>query len=262
VTTTETTDPLSDYAPPEERPPLAAYATFAAVFHGAMAGAVTAAKRSGRDLPEHVHAGDIALIGTASYQLSRLIAKKKVTAFVRAPFTELEGKGGPAELEEHPRGRGLRRALGEMLVCPYCFLWASGGFHGAPVRAARDASAPRSRPPCRSGLPDRVPLGRAAGFECRRARRTGTEVGLERELAVVGDHLRPRVPHGLLELVRHGLLKVSTSRTFVTMPVVHERLHPRHRLLEHADEDAVVSSSSSPRGPPAAVAAEQLRSCS
>ncbi|MET0614010.1 MAG: DUF1360 domain-containing protein [Thermoleophilaceae bacterium] len=138
MTTTETTDQLSGYAPPEERPPLAAYATFAAVFHGAMAGAVTAAKRSGRDLPEGVHAGDIALIGTASYQLSRLIAKKKVTAFVRAPFTELEGKGGPAELEEHARGRGLRRALGELLLCPYCLgLWASGGFHAGLLFAPR-----------------------------------------------------------------------------------------------------------------------------
>ena len=71
------------------------------------------AKRSGRDLPQRVDAGDIVLIGTASYKLSRLIAKKKVTAFVRAPFTELEGKGGPAELEEHPaRPRGAARAGG------------------------------------------------------------------------------------------------------------------------------------------------------
>jgi hypothetical protein len=124
------TETIAGYAPPPERPPLAAYATFATVFHGAMAGAVVAARRSGRDLPQHVEAGDIVLIGTASYKLSRLIAKKKVTAFVRAPFTELEGKGGPAELEETPRGTGLRRALGELLVCPYCLgLWASGGFH-------------------------------------------------------------------------------------------------------------------------------------
>jgi len=130
VTTTETTDPYAGYAPPEERPPLAAYATFAAIFHAAMAAAVASAKRSGRDLPERVHAGDIALIGIASYQLSRLIAKKKVTAFVRAPFTELEGKGGPAELEE--------RALGELLICPYCLgLWASGGFHAGLLFAPR-----------------------------------------------------------------------------------------------------------------------------
>jgi hypothetical protein len=125
------TETYAGYAPPRERPPLAAYATFAAVFHAAMAGAVVAAKRSGRDLPRHVGAGDLALIGTASFKLSRLVAKKKVTAFVRAPFTELEGKGGPAELEERPRGSGL-------LVCPYCLgLWASGGFHAGLLFAPR-----------------------------------------------------------------------------------------------------------------------------
>jgi hypothetical protein len=132
------TQTYAGYAPPEERPPLAAYATFATVFHAAMAAAVAAAKRSGRDLPQRVETGDIVLIGTASYKLSRLIAKKKVTAFVRAPFTELEGKGGPAELEETPRGSGARRALGELLVCPYCLgLWASGGFHAGLLFAPR-----------------------------------------------------------------------------------------------------------------------------
>jgi Protein of unknown function (DUF1360) len=126
------------YSPPRERPPFAAYATFATVFHAAMAGAVAAAKRSGRDLPERVEAGDIVLVGTASYKLSRLISKKKVTSFVRAPFTELEGKGGPAELEEKPRGSGVRRAVGELLVCPYCLgLWASGGFHVGLLFAPR-----------------------------------------------------------------------------------------------------------------------------
>ena len=126
------------YAPPDERPPFAAYATFATIFHAGMAGAVAAAKRSGRDLPHRVEAGDVVLIGTASYKLSRLISKKKVTAFVRAPFTELEGKGGPGELEEKPRGSGLRRALGELLVCPYCLgLWASGGFHAGLLLAPR-----------------------------------------------------------------------------------------------------------------------------
>ena len=132
------TESYAGYAPPRERPPFAAYATFAIAFHGAMAGAVAAAKRSGRDLPEHVRASDVALIGTASFRLSRLISKQKVTAFVRAPFTELEGKGRPAELEEHPRGSGMRRAMGELLVCPYCLgLWASGAFHAGLLFAPR-----------------------------------------------------------------------------------------------------------------------------
>jgi len=132
------TETYAGYAPPRERPPFAAYATFASIFHAAMAVAVAAAKRSGRDLPQRVEAGDVLLIGAASYQLSRLITKKKVTAFVRAPFTELEGKGGPAELEERPRGSGLRRAMGELLVCPYCLgLWASGALHAGLLSAPR-----------------------------------------------------------------------------------------------------------------------------
>jgi Protein of unknown function (DUF1360) len=132
------TETYAGYAPPRERPPFAAYATFATVFHAAMAGAVVAAKRSGRDLPERVEASDVVLIGTASYKLSRLVSKKKITSFVRAPFTELEGRGGPAELEETPRGSGLRRAVGELLVCPYCLgLWASGGFHAGLLLAPR-----------------------------------------------------------------------------------------------------------------------------
>ena len=228
MTTTETTDPLSDYAPPEERPPLAAYATFAAVFHGAMAGAVTAAKRSGRDLPEHVDAGDIALIGTASYQLSRLIAKKKVTAFVRAPFTELEGKGGPAELEEHPRGRGLRRALGELLVCPYCLGPVGLGRlpRGPPVRAARDAlqrlgpdRACRSRTSSRSrtSAAER-PWARALVAEHEELE---PEVGLERELAVVGEHLAARVSRTVcLNSCAMASWNVSrTSRTLSPFPL-------------------------------------------
>jgi hypothetical protein len=130
--------PYAGYAEPEERPPFAAYAAFAAAFNGALAAAVVAAKRSGRDLPEHVALQDLVLIGAASHKLSRLVAKKKITSFVRAPFTELQGRGGPAELEEKARGRGLRRAVGELLICPYCLgLWASGGFHAGLLFAPR-----------------------------------------------------------------------------------------------------------------------------
>jgi hypothetical protein len=71
----------------------------------------------------------VVLIGTASHKLSRLIAKDKVTSPFRAPFTELEGKGGPGELEEASRGTGARKAIGELLVCPYCLgLWVVAAF--------------------------------------------------------------------------------------------------------------------------------------
>ena len=69
------------------------------------------------------------LVGTAAHKLSRVISKDKVTSFVRAPFTELEGKGGPAEFEERARGTGARRAIGELLICPYCLgLWVVAAF--------------------------------------------------------------------------------------------------------------------------------------
>jgi Protein of unknown function (DUF1360) len=126
------------YSPPERRPPFASYAAFAVAFNAAMAGAVAAARRSGRDLPEHVEARDILLIGAASHKLSRVVAKDRITSFVRAPFTEFQGEGGPAEVEERARGRGLRRAVGELLVCPYCLgLWASGAFHAGLLFAPR-----------------------------------------------------------------------------------------------------------------------------
>ncbi|HZG49309.1 MAG TPA: DUF1360 domain-containing protein [Thermoleophilaceae bacterium] len=130
--------PYSGYAEPHERPPFASYAALATIFNAGMAAAVVAAKRSGRELPERVGAGDLLLIGTATHKLSRLVAKDKVTTFARAPFTEFQGKGGPAEVEEKPRGRGLRRTVGELLVCPYCLgLWFSGGFHAGLLFAPR-----------------------------------------------------------------------------------------------------------------------------
>jgi hypothetical protein len=94
-----------------------------------VAGALLLARRRGRELPQRVGAADVVTIGVASHKLSRLLAKDKVTSPLRAPFTELEGEGGPAEVEERPRGHGARRAIGEMLVCPYCLgLWVAAGF--------------------------------------------------------------------------------------------------------------------------------------
>jgi hypothetical protein len=101
---------------------------FHGVYSTALAGALLVARLTGRTLPVP-SAGDIALFGIATHKLSRLLAKDKVTAALRAPFTEYEEKGGPAEVEERPRGRGPRRAIGELVSCPYCLdPWVAGGF--------------------------------------------------------------------------------------------------------------------------------------
>jgi hypothetical protein len=129
---------IDEYAPPSERPPLLSYATMMAIFGALFGAGLLAARRGGRGLPEQVGAGDLALIGTASHKFSRLLAKDKVTSPLRAPFTELEGKGGPAEYEESSRGSGLRKAVGELLICPYCLgLWVVAVFSFGLVFAPR-----------------------------------------------------------------------------------------------------------------------------
>ena len=103
-----------------------------------MGAALVLARRSGRELPERVEAPDVLVAGVATYKLSRVISKDRVTAFARAPFTEFQERGRPAEVEEKPRGSGLRRAIGELLVCPYCLgLWISAGFHVGLLFAPR-----------------------------------------------------------------------------------------------------------------------------
>ncbi len=96
-----------------------------------------------RPIPVRVPLQDVLLIGVATHKLSRLVAKAEVTAPLRAPFTEFEEKGGPAEVEERPEGTGLRRAIGKLLTCPYCLdVWVAALFHfslvlrPAPARLA------------------------------------------------------------------------------------------------------------------------------
>ncbi len=130
--------PYAGYAEPRERPPFGSYVVLAAVFNAAYGASLAAAHRAGRELPERLGASDVVLIGTASHKVSRLLTKDKITAFMRAPFTRYEAPGGPKEVDERARGRGLRRAVGELLICPYCMgLWASAAFHSGLVWAPR-----------------------------------------------------------------------------------------------------------------------------
>lgn len=111
-----------------DQAPLGSYAVFTGLYAAAFAGALLAARLTGRRIPTPT-AGDVALFGAATHKLSRLLAKDKVTAALRAPFTEYEAKAGPAEVEERPRGEGPRRAIGELVTCPYCLdQWIAGGF--------------------------------------------------------------------------------------------------------------------------------------
>jgi hypothetical protein len=124
--------------PAEERRPLTGYAALASTFLLAFAGALVAARRSGRELPDTIRPWDVVLAGVATHKLSRLIAKDRVAGFLRAPFTRYEERSGRGEVNEKPRGRGLRRAIGELLLCPFCLgQWVAGGFGVGLVAAPR-----------------------------------------------------------------------------------------------------------------------------
>lgn len=125
LTSTYAKSVLSGYSPDDEQP-LRSYGLLMSVF-ALLAGAfATWFRRSGRELPDRIAAGDLALVTVASHKAARLIAKDRVTSPLRAPFTRYEGDAGPGEVSERPRGSGLRYVVGEMLVCPYCLgMWIS-----------------------------------------------------------------------------------------------------------------------------------------
>jgi hypothetical protein len=119
----------------DEHRPLAAYGLLTIAF-GALFGGGTTALRD--RLPERPSPADLALAGVATYKISRLIAKDRVTSVLRAPFTRYEGESGPSEVSESPRGRGLQLALGELLVCPYCIgQWVAGAMALGQLAAPR-----------------------------------------------------------------------------------------------------------------------------
>ncbi len=105
---------------PEEPKPLGGYAILLMVFQLMVALIAVLLMRSRKRLPEQIPTQDLALMSVATFKVSRLITKDKVTAALRAPFTRYQGDAGPAEVSEQARGTGLQRAIGELLACPYC----------------------------------------------------------------------------------------------------------------------------------------------
>ena len=122
----------------DEEQPMAGRVTLVAAFGASLVAAALAARVSGREPPERPHPADVVMAGLATHKLSRLLTKAKATSFMRAPFTEYEQPKGHGEVEEQPRGDGARRALGELLICPFCMSqWISAAFAAGFVLAPR-----------------------------------------------------------------------------------------------------------------------------
>lgn len=136
-TATADLDPFAGHSPDQGRP-LGGYAALTGVFLGACGAFAVWLRRSGIELPERIDGRDVALFSVATHKLSRLITRDRVTSTVRAPFTRFQDDAGPSEVDEAARGHGLQRAVGELLICPYCLdLWISAGFVGGLIVGPR-----------------------------------------------------------------------------------------------------------------------------
>jgi hypothetical protein len=81
---------------------------------------LTGAAMEQRRLPRRFSLLDLALLGTATHKLSRIVAKDRITSILRAPFVSYIRGAGAGEVEEEPRGRGIQRGIGQLISCPYC----------------------------------------------------------------------------------------------------------------------------------------------
>lgn len=121
----------------EVHTPLGGYATLLGAWSALYGGLLLTADR--RDaLPDRVDPADILLLGVATHKLTRILTKDWVTAPVRAPFVRYEGSAGGGEVEEEARGRGLRKAVGDLLTCPWCTgPWVAGALLAGLVTRPR-----------------------------------------------------------------------------------------------------------------------------
>ncbi len=128
------------YSPHEEQD-LGSYAALTALFSAGFGASLAWAARRG-ELPEGFSVGDVLLVATATHKLSRVLARGRVTSFLRAPFTSYDGPGDINEINESPRGSGLQRTVGELVGCPLCIgTWVAAGLVNGLVHVPRSTRA-------------------------------------------------------------------------------------------------------------------------
>ena len=99
------------------------YALINLVYAGLFAGVIYATRERARKDPVALH--ELVPMSAATFALAKVIAREKVGTWVREPF--VEHVDGVAK----PEGRGLRRAVGELVTCTRCVgAWSALGVVG------------------------------------------------------------------------------------------------------------------------------------
>jgi hypothetical protein len=142
-----TTDPLlnspvlekyADVQKVGEALPVTSYAGLMALY-AALFSFLIAHARKDNKLHEPMEWRELFIFSLAVFHLSRTISKGWITIPLRAPFAQYEEPSVlPSEVHEKPRGKGVRRVLGELLTCPFCLgTWVGLGLGYGWVFAPR-----------------------------------------------------------------------------------------------------------------------------
>lgn len=111
------------------------YAALEAVFLGGLLGVIALAQRRERDGSHAVPPGELPVLAMATFALADVLAKEKVSTWLREPFVREDAEHKPVEAE----GDGLGRAIGELLTCTRCVgTWSALALVG--VRTAYPAA--------------------------------------------------------------------------------------------------------------------------
>lgn len=106
------------------------YAILEAVFATGLLFVVRLARRRERDGREPVRARELPVLAIATFALADVVAKEKVSTWIREPFVQEGADHKPVAAE----GSGLQHAIGELLTCTRCMgTWGALGLIGLRV---------------------------------------------------------------------------------------------------------------------------------
>jgi hypothetical protein len=88
------------------------YAALNAAYAALLAGLLIATR--GRAREEPIETRELIPIAAATFALSKVVAREKIGSWLRDPFVEIQ------DGSRRPRGRRLRRAVGELVTCTRC----------------------------------------------------------------------------------------------------------------------------------------------
>ena len=109
------------------------YAALNVAYGVLLAGAVIATRDRAREEP--ITGRELVPIAAATFALAKVVAREQIGTWLREPFVEVR------QGERRPRGRRLRRAVGELVTCTRCV----GAWSALAVVGLRMADPPAGR---------------------------------------------------------------------------------------------------------------------